>query len=80
MKLFFDLVIEGFFGDWNVRAVAVSGKIKHLTNYALRAVERATTKIRAIQAEGCNVTPFDMVINMDGFNVINQTCPTCKRI
>lgn len=67
-----------FFGEWSVRAVAATGKINHLTNYALRTVERATKKIREIQAEGRNITLFDMVVNMDGFNVINQACPTCK--
>lgn len=54
--IIFDLVIEGF---CNVRVVAVSGKIKHLTNYALRAFERATTKIRAIQ-QGRNATPLGL--------------------
>lgn len=72
------LVVEGFFGDWNVRAVAVTGKIKHLTHYCHRATERTTKKIRDLQDQGKNITQFILLLNMDGFNLINQACPTCN--
>lgn len=69
--------MEVFYGDWNVRAAAVAGKIKHITHYCLRSVERVTTKVRELQAQGNNVTQWVLLLNMDGFNLINQACPTC---
>jgi len=68
---------EAFYGDWNVRKQAIAGKIKQLTHYSLRGVERATRGIRRLQGEGKNVTQFILLLNMDGFNLINQACPTC---
>jgi len=70
-------VVESFFGDWNVRQMAVAGKVKQLTLYSLRGIERANTKIRESQAQGKNVTQWILLLNMDGFNLINQACPTC---
>jgi len=70
-------IVESYFGDWNVRSMALQGKMKQLILYSLRGIERATTKLRERQAQGKNVTQWILLLNMDGFNVINQACPAC---
>lgn len=72
------VIMESHFGEWPVRSAVVSGKLRRLNRYGVKAIEYATRKVRELQASGKNVTQWVMLLNMDGFNVIQQACPSCK--
>ncbi|ODN05694.1 SEC14-like protein 2 [Orchesella cincta] len=55
-------IVESYFGDWNVRSIALQGKMKQLILYSLRGIERATTKLRERQAQGKNVTQWILLL------------------
>lgn len=72
------IVMESHFGEWPVRTAVVGGKLQRLNRYGVKAIEDATRKVRDLQASGKNVTQWVMLLNMDGFNVIQNACPSCK--
>lgn len=43
-------------------------------------MELANIQVREMQAQGKNVTEWIELVNMDGFNLINQGCPLCQLI
>lgn len=72
------VIMESHFGDWPLRTAVLSGKLPRLKRYGVKAIEVATRKVRALQEQGRNVTQWVMLLNMQGFNVIQNACPSCK--
>lgn len=48
-------ILSGNFGDWDIRGIALAGRMPQLTRYIDKAMEEATTKVRKMQEEGKNV-------------------------
>ncbi|CAL8111290.1 unnamed protein product, partial [Orchesella dallaii] len=65
------------FGDWNVRQVALSGKLRKLLRYCFKLFENADEKIRNLRAQGKNVTQWGFIADLDDFTVQTQACPIC---
>jgi len=40
-------------------------------------MEKATKLVREGQKQGKNITRFDYVLNLDGFNMVQHGCPRC---
>jgi len=70
-------IVTANFGDWNVRTIALAGKIQTLNRHIDRGFEMATAKVRKLQAEGKVVTQWDFIINMENYNLVQQGCLQC---
>lgn len=72
------VIMEGNFGEWPMRTAVIAGKLPRLKRYSERAIEDATKKVRQLsETYGRNVTQWVMLLNMDGFSVIENACPSC---
>ena len=72
------LVILADIGDWDVREAVLSGKGDELLRYMVRGIESASQRIRTLQSEGKNVTQWQVILNMDNFNLHQHSCLQCK--
>ncbi|ODM99496.1 SEC14-like protein 2 [Orchesella cincta] len=70
-------VAELPFGDWNVRRVALSGKLPKLLRYCFKLFENVEERIRNLRAQGKNVTQWGFIGDIDGFTIQTQACPIC---
>lgn len=48
-------ILSGNFGDWDIRGVALAGRLPQLIRFIDKAMEEATTKVRKLQEQGKNV-------------------------
>ncbi|CAL8128842.1 unnamed protein product [Orchesella dallaii] len=67
----------GDVGEWDIRAVAVSGKLNKIIRYVEMGMEESLQAIIKLRAEGKNVTRFDFIMNMDQYNEIQHGCTQC---
>ncbi|ODM99264.1 SEC14-like protein 2 [Orchesella cincta] len=67
----------GNVGEWDIRAVAVSGKLNAIMRYMELGMEESLQGILKIRMEGKNVTRFDFIFNMDGYNEVQHGCTQC---
>ncbi|CAL8085636.1 unnamed protein product [Orchesella dallaii] len=70
-------ILTSNFGDWDVRASALAGRMPKLIRYLSMNFEDAATKVRQFQNQGKNVSQYDFLINMENYNLIQQGCPQC---
>jgi hypothetical protein len=70
-------IITGNFGDWDLRKLAIAGKLPMLNRHIDRAFENATQSVRNLQGEGQLVAQFDFIINMENYNLQQQGCLQC---
>ncbi len=64
-------------GPWNIRRMALAGKMPRLQRYMNKLLEEATQAVIREQGKGNNVTQWKVLINLDGFNQIQHACPVC---
>ncbi|CAL8111287.1 unnamed protein product [Orchesella dallaii] len=64
-------------GEWNIRQIALSGKLQKLLRYCFKLFDNAEEKIRNSRAQGKNVTQWGFIGDLDGFSVQVQACPIC---
>ncbi|CAL8069485.1 unnamed protein product [Orchesella dallaii] len=64
-------------GPWNFRRAAITGKMPRLLRYMDKMLEEATQAVIKLQGMGKNVTQWKVILNMDGFNLIQHACPRC---
>ncbi|ODM91318.1 SEC14-like protein 2 [Orchesella cincta] len=60
-------ILTGNIGDWDLRAIAISGRSSQFIRYIDMIMEDAAE----------TVTQFDFLVNMDNYNVITQGCGQC---
>ncbi len=65
-------------GSWDLRAAALQGKIPRLVRYTYWFHEVLVSQILEAQQNGKNVTRAVILIDMDGYNLFQQSCPSCK--
>lgn len=65
-------IVTANFEDWDLRKIAIAGRLNELNRHLDRAFENVTTLIRQLQKEGKVVTQFDFIINMDNYNLATQ--------
>jgi len=65
------------YGDWDIRKLAISGMLPKLGRYFSKMFEDADMKVRAMRAQGSNITQFNMIMNMDGYNLAQHACLPC---
>ncbi|ODN03975.1 SEC14-like protein 2 [Orchesella cincta] len=70
-------ILTGNFGDWDIRAIALAGRMPQLIRYLDSGMEDATTMVRKFQSQGKNVTQFDFLVNMDNYNIVQHGCLQC---
>ncbi|OXA54819.1 protein real-time isoform X2 [Folsomia candida] len=70
-------VIAADVSEWDVRNAVVSGDADNLVRYMFRAVESGATRVRKSQENGQNVTQWQVVLNMDSFNLVQHGCLQC---
>jgi len=63
--------------DWNVRRGMLQGKGARIMRYTYKLVFELNSKLIEIQKKQQNITQFTVVINLEGFNVIQHACPMC---
>lgn len=64
--------------DWDFRRASTSGNQMRLFRYMTKLLEEATVSVIKLQSEGKNVTQWKVLMNMDGFNLIQHACGSCK--
>jgi len=70
-------ILSGNFGDWDIRGIALAGRMPHLIRYLVKGMEDAVTLVRKMQDQGKNVTQFDFLVNMDNYNIVQHGCLQC---
>lgn len=65
-------------GSWDLRSAVLQGKIARVTRYSYWFHEILVSKILEAQQNGENVTRAVILIDMDGYNLFQQSCPACK--
>jgi len=67
------------FGKWDIRRVALAGRIDLLSRYLDRILEEAVTKVREQRnVTGNDVTQYVMIIDGNGYNLRQHACVSCK--
>lgn len=66
-------------GAWDIRAAVVQGKLPRLTRYVDHFLETLVQKIFTAQESGVEVTRALFLIDLEGFNLKQHTCPSCKK-
>ncbi|ODM97022.1 SEC14-like protein 2 [Orchesella cincta] len=64
-------------GPWNFRRAAITGKMPRLIRYMDKLLEEATQAVITQQGMGKNVTQWKVILNLDGFSIIQHACPLC---
>lgn len=62
---------------WNFRSMALTGKLPRLLRYMDKLLEEATQSVVKQQTEGKNVTQWKVILNMEGFNMMQHGCALC---
>ncbi|ODM91444.1 SEC14-like protein 5 [Orchesella cincta] len=70
-------IVTANFGDWDIRKLAISGKISSLNRHIDRGFEMVTDKVRKLQESGKVVAQWDFIINMENYNLVQQGCLQC---
>jgi len=65
------------FGEWDLRGIAISGKLPKLIRYLIKKRDECVQKVAKLQAEGKNVTQWDFVMNLAGFTTPTHLCTSC---
>lgn len=63
--------------DWDFRKAVTSGRQVRLFKYMIKLLDEATNAVLRLQSEGKNVTQWKVLMNMDGFNLVQHGCGTC---
>ncbi|ODM92302.1 SEC14-like protein 2 [Orchesella cincta] len=63
--------------EWDIRRAMLQGKGQRLLRYVVGLVENITGQVCERQQKGMNVTQVVVLLNTEGFNVIQQACPIC---
>ncbi len=63
---------------WDFRAAILQGKRLRIMRYLIKIVFEMMVRLRDTNVENPTVTQFVVLINLDGFNLIQQACPLCK--
>jgi len=61
----------------DVRRAIVTGKTDRYLRYVDRCLERMSTLVRELGVEYGNITRAEMLLNMEGYNVIVHGCSQC---
>jgi len=64
-------------GSWNIRSAILSGKGERLLRFLDYSMEHLTHRVFEEQAKGKNVSQWKVLIDADGFNLVQQGCPLC---
>ncbi|ODN03993.1 SEC14-like protein 2 [Orchesella cincta] len=62
-------IVTANFGDWDIRKLAISGKISSLNRHIDRGFEMVTDKVRKLQESGKVVAQWDFIINMENYKL-----------
>lgn len=65
-------------GHWDLRAVVLQGRIAQLLRYFYWFHEILLSKIVEAQQRGEHVTRGILLVDLDGYNFYQQTCPACE--
>lgn len=77
-EFYYFLVISADISEWDVRGAVISGKGNKLLRYMIRGIESAAREVRSLQRSGHNITQWQVLLNMDNFNLIEHGCLQCK--
>jgi len=64
-------------GEWDVRQAVIAGHSRRLMRYYDKLFEEISVYIRTSQGKGENITQYDFLMEMSGYNLILQGCPLC---
>lgn len=56
----------------------LQGKLPRLQRYMDKMMDEISLKVVDLRNQGKNVTRWVLVTNVDGFNVIQHACSSCK--
>ncbi|CAL8068098.1 unnamed protein product [Orchesella dallaii] len=70
-------VITCLLGVHDIRQAHLTGRAPMFLRFVDKIMDEAEMKVRNAQLEGKNVTRFQFVINLDGFNLVQHGCPNC---
>ncbi|OXA51620.1 SEC14-like protein 2 [Folsomia candida] len=70
-------VLAGDAGEWDVRRGIVTGQQGKGERFVYREIERACQKVREKQGRGENVTRFQAIFDLKGFNLAQHGCIQC---
>jgi hypothetical protein len=62
----------------DLRQVAIAGETDRFMRYVDSAIEKACLKVRTLQEKYQNVTQGILMINIDGYNLVEHGCLQCK--
>ncbi|CAL8079960.1 unnamed protein product [Orchesella dallaii] len=63
--------------DWDFRKAIASGKQVRLFRFMIKLLDEATNAVLRLQQEGKNVTQWKVLMNMEGFNLVQHGCGSC---
>jgi len=64
-------------GSWDFRNIALSGKREHFNRYIDKILDEACGLVRELGEKYKNVSQGVLLLNMDGFNLIQHGCLQC---
>lgn len=67
----------GEFGHWDLRNAEITGRFERLKRFGERIMEEEETIVRNSQAQGKLVTRAMVIMDMDGFNLVQHMCSRC---
>jgi len=70
-------VLAGDAGEWDVRRGLISGLHAKGERFVYQQIEKACFKIREKQGKGENVTRFQAIFDLKGFNLAQHGCIQC---
>lgn len=65
-------------GGYDVRKAIISGKGDRLLRYVDRAYEKACGLVRELGNKYQNVSQGNLILNLDGFNLVQTGCLRCE--
>jgi hypothetical protein len=63
--------------EWDFRKASATGNQVRLFRYMVKLLDEATNSVIRLQAQGKNVTQYKVLMNMEGFNLVQHGCSSC---
>ncbi|CAL8079969.1 unnamed protein product [Orchesella dallaii] len=67
-------------GDWDLRSAVLQGRMPRLLRYLDWYQEEIIRQILAAQDNGKNVTRAMVLVDIEGFNLLQHLCPACMSV
>lgn len=79
MIAYLNLVAELWLSDFAVRTATIAGKQRKAIKYMGRLFELESRRLFDQRAKGKEVAQTVLLCPLEGFNLLEQACPTCMQ-